>query len=284
MALPVVLAVLEGRDSDAQTLPACLQMARRVGRHVRALHVRADIGEAMLRAADGLTPASDLYAALQRNIDDTAGRASSVFLSWRGEHDLPLASEPGAAALTVEWRERHAPFDEAIATEGRLADLIVIGGRPYAGDARTTELFEAALFETGRPVLLVPVNPSGEIADCAMVSWKNAREAARATAAALPILQSAGRVEVFSCGENGATAAEAQPVVDYLAWHGIVARPHEAQLRKSVGATLLAAAGRAKATMLVLGGYGHSRWRELVLGGVTRHVLANAEIPVLMTH
>jgi nucleotide-binding universal stress UspA family protein len=117
-----------------------------------------------------------------------------------------------------------------------------------------------------------------------MVAWKNAREAARATAAALPLLRSAGRVEVFSCGDDRATAADAQPLVEYLAWHGIAARPHEAPLQTSIGATLLAAAKHAGATMLVLGGYGHSRWRELVLGGVTRHVLANAEIPVLMSH
>jgi nucleotide-binding universal stress UspA family protein len=88
-----------------------------------------------------------------------------------------------------------------------------------------------------------------------------------------------------STARDGASPADAQRLVDHLAWRGLTARAVKTAAEEpSIGATLLATADRAKATMLVLGGYGHSRWREFILGGVTRHVVENAEIPVLMTH
>ncbi len=120
-----------------------------------------------------------------------------------------------------------------------------------------------------------------------MIAWSPSLQAWRAVSAAVPLMAKARQVEIVSVGEDEAAGAESRAdVIRYLRWHGISAtarhvRPHS----RSIGDTLLHEAGEAQIGMLVMGAYSHSRVRELLLGGVTRHVLSNvAATPVLMSH
>jgi nucleotide-binding universal stress UspA family protein len=149
-------------------------------------------------------------------------------------------------------------------------------------------IIEAALFESGRPVLVVPYIQSGGLKlDRVMVAWDGSRNAARAIADALPLLARAKAVEVVVvAGEPGKSdELPGADIAHHLARHGL-----KVNLQKIVSPevdipnTLLSHAADAGTDFIVMGGYGHSRLREFVLGGATRGILASMTVPVLMSH
>lgn len=155
-------------------------------------------------------------------------------------------------------------------------------GRPDEAAASAANLtIEAALFESGRPILIVPhAAPAGKRV---VVAWDGSAEASRAVASAMPLLRKADEVVILRAGEEAEPGARRGDLVAYLAWNGI--RADEKTLcpdSRSLGPALLAAAGEAKADLLVMGAYAHHRLRRLIFGGMTRYVLAATEIPVLM--
>jgi nucleotide-binding universal stress UspA family protein len=180
---------------------------------------------------------------------------------------------------------------EASNTFGRLArrfDLSVVAqAEPDKLPGREL-LIEAALFESGRPVLVVPYIQSGGLKlDRVMVAWDGSRNAARAVADAMPLLARAKAVEVVVvAGEPGKSdELPGADIARHLARHGL-----KVNLQKivspdvDVANTLLSHAADAGTDFIVMGGYGHSRLREFVLGGATRGVLASMTVPVLMSH
>jgi nucleotide-binding universal stress UspA family protein len=117
------------------------------------------------------------------------------------------------------------------------------------------------------------------------VAWNGSVEAARAVAGALPFLHAARAVHVLSAATWRTGAEAGLDLVRYLEWRGIAGTPRVVRLEgESVGAALLAAAGEVGADLLVMGGYGRTRLSELVLGGVTRHVLAHSSLALLISH
>ena len=141
---------------------------------------------------------------------------------------------------------------------------------------------ETALLETGRPVIVVPPKSHRCIASRITLGWNASAEAARAISRALPCLTSAEAVTVLASRKRAGSAEE---LVEYLAWHNVRAEVKIFDLgSRSAGETLLDESRKLKADLLVIGGYSHTRARELLFGGVTTHVLEAADIPVFMTH
>jgi len=144
------------------------------------------------------------------------------------------------------------------------------------------------LIDSGKPVLVVPyIGPQGSsIGRTVMIAWKETRETARAVAAALPLLQQAQRVHVATWGDEHAVERRRMPeLLAYLGRHGVEAVPHHyGDEPGSVGETILSAVADLDADLLVMGGYGHSRAREWILGGATRTILESMTVPVLMSH
>ena len=172
-----------------------------------------------------------------------------------------------------------------------LADLIAVAQPDRARNLGLNSL-EAALLETGKQVLLCPPQESGSVETVGAhiaIAWNGSAEAARAVTIGLPLLAAAERVTVIALSDGSRTPA-ADPVgpealQSYLASHGIEAGI-EAEKSKAtaVGGALLKIAHGCGADLLLMGAYGQSRRRELVLGGVTQHVLEHADLPVLLTH
>jgi len=188
-----------------------------------------------------------------------------------------------AGGLRAELVEREGRVEPVLAGEGQVADLVALASPRWGGRQDSAEALEAALFRSGRPVLVAPKRVPADLAEHPLIAWKAAPEAARAVSAALPLLRPAGRVEIFAADESSGRPADAAKLVDFLAAHGIAAHPLGFD-GGAVGAALLKQAERHRATLLVLGGYGHGRLRELVFGGVTQHVLDHATIPILIMH
>jgi nucleotide-binding universal stress UspA family protein len=179
-----------------------------------------------------------------------------------------------------------------IAVHARYADLAVIAScadNP-ADAAIVRSYFSALLFESGRPVLVVPPNYRLSLPlRHAVVAWRPTREAARAVHDAMPLLRAAQSVDVLEVGSAEASRDDgAQPGADiaaHLARHGLKVRVvlHEPR-GESVTMALLQHCRQTDAQLLVAGGYGHSRFAEWVLGGVTRELLMFAHLPVLFAH
>lgn len=177
---------------------------------------------------------------------------------------------------------------KTLAAEARTADLFV-GTRPYGDPTGQERVEEAVLFRSGRGCLFVPPGGTPPSAyDTVFVAWKNTREAARAVSEAMPFLRRASQVIVGIVEEEGASEQfGVEPGVDigrYLSRHGVAAEIRPIAGWVYAGEALLNEVQRTGAQLAVMGGYGHSRFREWVLGGATRHLLTHASIPVLMAH
>jgi len=208
---------------------------------------------------------------------ERAARARLAYDAWRAaQAGLP---KPGT------WSEPEGLLEAVVERKGRLADLLVL--RHPASDVPETErAFDAAVFSTGRPCLLVREAVRHPLLDHVLVAWNGSLEGTRALAGAMPLLSVAGRVSVFSAPRPDGDVEHGRELARALARNGIEARqaPASAPSEPSVGARFLQAAETTGATLLVMGAYTHSRVRQMLLGGVTRHVLKHATVPVLMTH
>jgi nucleotide-binding universal stress UspA family protein len=232
-----------------------------------------------------------------------AGRIPSYALAEAGPllQEIELRRRKEAAALAesefrqaerragakAEWRLSMDSALSAVCLSARYADL-VIAGQPEPGDPFATDFAGELVLSAGRPVLFVPYAGSFAAAGKRiLVAWNASREAARAVSDALPLLQRADAVELVAfdprSGDHGDTPAA--DVALYLARHGVKASAaRQSAPGVEIGAQILSRAADTSADLIVMGGYGHSRLRELVLGGATRSMLEAMTVPVLMSH
>src|SRR5262245_19733071 len=176
---------------------------------------------------------------------------------------------------------------DVTAREARSADAFV-AVRPNGNDEEPARVVEGVLFGSGRHLLLVPEQKKTPAFDHILVAWNGSRESARALAEAMPYLHRAKDVSVVTVVEERDVEEEAvlgQDAVHHLAHHGIHAALRHVPMEKhDVAGTLVGEAQRIGADLIVLGGYGHSRVREWLLGGVTHKLLHHSPIPLLLAH
>lgn len=221
------------------------------------------------------------------------GLSAEVLETFRNLADEELAGLSAAfagatAGLSAEWRGQIGHPADVVTRESRAADVIIMGRRSPLCDSRAPDPGDV-LLAAGRPVLIVPPRPVRSPLEApAVLAWSEQAEARRAAALALPLLRHTGPVAVTSVvSEAEPGPAQWRPVCDVADWlgrHGLTA---EAEVRSSlqeVADELLDAAAQAGAGLIVAGGYGHSRLREQVLGGVTRALLAEGDVCVLLAH
>jgi nucleotide-binding universal stress UspA family protein len=166
-------------------------------------------------------------------------------------------------------------------SRGRLHDLIVLARPSQRPNTDATVIFNAALFETGRPVLVAPVQ-DGVLGRRVAIAWNGSAEAARAVASAMDFLRRAETVEAVAADPDRASDVSLKELVTYLAWHGIAVR--QQPLGEAGHAGEAVAKAVASADLVVMGAYSHSRLRQLILGGVTRYMLEHAPAALLMAH
>ncbi len=180
--------------------------------------------------------------------------------------------------------------NEAVVREARTADIMVMA-RPYATGAEpvSPELTEQVMFGSGRAVMLAPRDAarSGDFATV-VAAWDGGREGTRAIAEAMPFLRRATRVVLVTVDRETLEDSARLPAADmarHLDRHGIAVKVNQIRSRqRNPSDAILEQLALAEADLLVMGGYGHSRLRQWVLGGVTRDVMTHASIPVLLAH
>lgn len=265
---------LTGSAEDAVRLHYADDLARVFGAHLTGLypHVLPEI----------ISYTDPSGSAFLRELIEQSNKEASAVAARLTEQMSALGSHTELRRLDVFPGE----VGKTLASEARVADLFV-GTRPYGDPAKSAHIEEAVLFGSGRPCLFLPPQAARDARmSTVVVGWKSTREAARAVAEALPFLQQATTVSVVmvSDGDGSLGSGPGADIGRYLSRHGIKAEIRTASGAPDVGTALLREAQAQAADLIVMGGYGHSRLRELILGGATRDVLVGAPIPVLMAH
>jgi nucleotide-binding universal stress UspA family protein len=265
-----LLVHIDSSSHCAARLALAVMLARRFGAHLTGLHVMPTLAISPFIADQFPTAMLDEGHAKIAQLRDEA-RALFVAASQ------PLGSE-------AEWRETRGDLIDAMRLAARNADLAILGQADPSADG--TDLPEQVVLGSGRPALLVPyagtfANVGGRV----LVAWNGSAQAARAVNDALPFLQNAERVIVVTVNPGGNITEDAD-IARHLARHGVEAEISDivTDHHGSVGDLLLSRASDEAADLIVMGAYGHSRLRELMLGGVSRALLAHMTVPVLMAH
>lgn len=205
----------------------------------------------------------------------------------RAEQDFTELARRGG--IRFSWRSAGTAGYEALKSAARCADLVV-AGQPEPDDANHRAFIGELLLSAGRPVLLVPyVGRFAKVGQRVFIAWNGSREAARAVADALPFLSRASAVELVefetqSRDDPGVESADSD-IGAFLARQGVkvsISRHYVPDL--AIGEQILSRAADHSSDLIVMGAYGHSRMRELVLGGATRTLLESMTVPVLMSH
>ncbi len=193
--------------------------------------------------------------------------------------------------IEIEWRRQEGAINDVIVSQAAYADLVVVSqaGNPFDLEQPIDPSPGVIALSSGRPVLVVP-NRAGEfqMGRNVLIAWKPCAEAVRAVHDALPLLKQARSVKILEVNpgrEADHGRLVGAEIAGHLARHGVkVAAGFLNESHSSDGATILAHASEIGSDLIVMGGYGHSRLREVVFGGVTSHIMGHHHIPVFMAH
>jgi nucleotide-binding universal stress UspA family protein len=292
MSIKRILLPLAGPANYAGEVKIALSAAKALGAHVEALFITQPAPPP--RAGFS----SNEFAYARRTVaaqsaswlaEDQAllAQARERFAEACAESGIPLVPA-GERALTLpaaSWREAEGSHVAITAQRAAAFDLVIAASPSVMETPRA--IAEQALLRTRRPVLLSPARQEAHLTDTAMIAWDESPECWHAVSAAGPFLKLAKSVQVVSVDRDterrGASQAD---VLAYLRCHGIEATARVVQQHSpSIGDTLLSTAGEDNVGLMVMGAYSHSRLRELLFGGVTRHILQNAAArPVFLAH
>jgi len=281
MSMKTVLVPTENDNAMRSALETALHLARRCNSYIEGFALRRDISE--LVGVDGVSGVwLDAY---KHDLPNEEEQAREIFELFMQEHNVPPSNKT-TVPPSFGWFEDAPEGDAFVGTYGRVFDVIVM----TKIDAKSTRVhnraIESALFESGRPILLVPPSPPRQIATNVLVAWNCSTEQARATAFAMPLLRLADRVTVLTViGGTGVPGPSAEQLIRYLQRNEIAAAPMSVNVDgRSTGEAILATAKSLDCDLLVKGAYTQSRLRQMIFGGATQHVLANAPLPVLLAN
>ena len=271
-----LLVPVDGREKSTRSLELARGIAGTFDSHLVGLFIRPSPYIPSPAKAEGL---EGMLRELQQKVSNELAQEA------RARFDSVMKP---AGMQRAEWRTDDGLRAETVALHARYADLVVINQTdPQSADA--THFADGVLLSVGRPVLLVPY--AGETSGFGrniLVCWNASREATRAVTDALPLLKAAQKVTILCIDSKKSAAHGESPGSDialHLARHGVTAVVAQtASGSADIGSVILSRAFDIGADLIVMGAYGHSRAREILMGGATRTVLQSMTVPVLMSH
>ena len=276
MPYRTILVYLNDQRRVEKMLQPAICLARRYSAHLIGLHVYPGVPAPPIPLPGSKYVAGTVLASERKESDAIAAVFSEM-----------TANQP----FVSEWRTFTAPLFESpmlVMEHARCTDLIIAGQVDPTWDfSLMLDFPERLALESGRPVLVVPHDGHyRELGRNAVIAWKPAREAARATFDALPLLKDAERVQILEVKPSaGITVEQDTSIAASLGRHGIKPILQSAIKPDSrVGEEILSRVAHEGADLLVMGAYGHSRLREYVLGGATRYIARHMTVPTLWSH
>lgn len=287
MAIRKILVPIRGDGKGEGVLDHAVALGQRFNAHILAVHCRPRpedllpfgavmpgfLREQILSSADSVSDAEE--ARLRHLFQD--------YCAQRGISSCDGSPAPDDR-ITITWREEQGKQPTVIGRLGRLVDLIATA-QPERESRLGANTLEAAMLNTGRPVLMCPPRPVSSVGERVAVAWSGSKESARAVWDAIPLLKHAKVIRIINGDTGRQPSIPPEELAAYLADHRIAAPIERFKSDPDeVGQALLRMAHELDADLLVMGAYGQSRGRELVLGGVTQFIVDSSDLPVLMAH
>ena len=275
MTLKSILVHVDNSKQAPATIAAACVLAREHDAHLTGLYIEYPAHIPGFAAIEIPASAIEVIEAQNKAALDTA----------REVFENTVAAE--GLTGTSEWTVQKGSPVEVLALRGRYADLVVVSQpSPEARGIANEDLVDDLVLASGRPVLVIPyIGAHKQLGKRVLIGWNASREAARAVLDAMPIMEKADTVEILAVEPTGIGDTPGADIARLLARHDIKVEASATQAPDiDVGDVLLNRAADTNADLIVMGAYGHSRMRELVLGGATRHILEHMTAPVLLSH
>ena len=255
--------------------------AQRFNSYIEGVYVQPALPA--IASADGfgvVTPA--FVEKYEREDNARIKQAQEYFESYMQKHNISGTRTDGGAYAV--W-QNVGPTDDYVGHRGRLFDLIVLGRPLHGATTPTMHTLEAALFETGRPILIAPPQTPTVIGETIAIAWNGSTETARTIAFAKPFLENAKKVVVVSIEEATVPGPSGTEIARYLSHRDIDATVVDAKANgRNPGQAMLEESMAQGADLMIKGAYTNSRLRQMIFGGATNYILSNTEIPVFMSH
>jgi nucleotide-binding universal stress UspA family protein len=268
-----ILLHVHGDDGQAGRVAAAIAIAQATSGRIQCLQVTPVSSYVIAEPFGGMFVVSSLYEALAKQ---NAAAREGVEAQLKG------------SGVPVDWTDFDGGVAQSIVSRSRLCDLIVLSQADYerGNGMHPIPIVADVALGARTPVLAIPVAAAQPIRvnGTAMIAWNGSPEAATALRAALPLLRLAGGIVVVTVDGEG-VSYPALTAIDYLTLHGLTAKHRNAASNgDGIGTALVDTAKELDAAYVVMGAYGHSRFREALLGGVTRSMLAHCPVPLLLAH
>jgi nucleotide-binding universal stress UspA family protein len=279
-----LLAVI-GDGNAGPVLEAAFLAARRFNSHIVGLHSLTTEYAVVFGGEMGFSISSEVDRTLEREGHERRDQARRLFSDFMNAHGVPIGPpNPGYNGPSASWREEDGRQNAVVGMTGRVYDLILVE-QPEKLASIAEATLEDALFERGRPVLMVPKVTGTPLGEVVAIAWNGSTETAVTVAMGMPFLEQAREVVIVAVGpqhmpEPGPTGEE---LARSLEAHGLNVSLRTAVGRqKAQGESFLKEAMAAGADLLLKGAYTQSRIRQMIFGGGTRHIIMESRIPVLM--
>jgi nucleotide-binding universal stress UspA family protein len=282
--MKTILVPTEQNTAMESALDCALLLAKKFDSWIEGFPLRPAVADMVAMDPDaGLT-----MVAVKENDADMVRQAEELFRSFMERHGVQrqaTEASPPPGAVSWTWHAEAPSGHDFVGSYGRVFDIVVLARPGEEWQSPSMVTLESALFESGRPVLIAPPTSPASLGTHVLIAWNRSTEQARATAFAMPLLRLAERVTILTV--EGATVAgpSGAEIARSLAMNGIAADTLTiAPGKVSAGETILKKATELGCDLIVKGAYTQSRLRQMIFGGTTRHILANAKLPVLMAH
>jgi nucleotide-binding universal stress UspA family protein len=284
--MKTILVPTEQNAAMASALEAALLLAQKFDSCVEGFPLRPAVADMVAMDPDaGLT-----MVAVKENDAEMVRQAEDLFRSFMEGHGVTRRADeapasPLPASLSWAWNTAAPSGNDFVGSYGRVFDVIVLARPGEEWQSPSMVTLESALFESGRPVLIAPPAAPRSLATHVLIAWNRSTEQARATAFAMPLLRRAERITILTVEGSTVAGPSGVELARSLKMNGIAAEPITVAPGKvSAGETILKKAEELGCDLIVKGAYTQSRLRQMIFGGATRHILANANLPVLMAH
>ncbi len=281
--------VLDGSVHDRAPTQAAIALALRLNAQIEGCFIRPSVSEIMTQFGGSVAgPISgDIIEQILKNADEFAAKAKSQLDSITRANSLAVFDKPSRlTAPGVSFAIVQGPPLEALTEATELSDLVVFGEPDRAGPASLAAQIELTMLTLRRPVLIARGDINERFGERVVVAFDGRHESCTALMRALPILTAAKSVEILHVHEgDDDKSGAADRALRYLGQNGVNATAVEAKLTGGeVGSQIASLAKTNDASLVIMGGYGRSRIRELILGGTTRYMMHSAAISVLFAH
>ena len=284
----VIFVPVADRPECASALSTAFTLGHSLGASVIGCHIRphsySPVALPSTFNLSGFTnEEAEWQAAVKPQDAKSAGAAAKVlFAQFVQRHGYEILRRPGVKPGAV-WMEKTGSPNKVIGILGPVTDLLVISRPSNSGGTIARLFLLASLLRSARPVLVLPKAKKRTVGKRICIAWNQSSEAARAVAAAIPLLTRADRVSIISCGAESQAGPKSRQLVQYLKYWDIKSE-HISTRGKDEATEIVAAYKSTNSDLLVMGAYSRSRVSQLIFGGVTEFMLKRASIPVLMLH